>query len=90
MNRAEQLTQLRLAGKTLEGEQRAAVAEAEQARVPNIAAPVVNPDRIWKRSGRAALWNKITAAQALILASDPAGGGAFAEAMEAFRRRKDG
>jgi len=89
--KAEQLNQLRQAGKVLENEQREAIAEAEAERAPKIASPSVKPERLWQRSGRAALWEKLTGAQALILASGPAGDAAvFAEAMEAFRRRKDG
>jgi type II restriction/modification system DNA methylase subunit YeeA len=91
MSRTDQLNQLRQAGKVLEEEQRAAYAEAQQARVSDIAGPIPNSDRLWKRSGRAALWEKLTRAQALILASGAAGDAfVFAEAMEAFRRRKDG
>lgn len=90
MSRAEQLNELRQAGKVLEEEQRAAYAAAQQERAPKIASPSVNPERIWQRSGRAALWEKLTGAQVLILASGPEGDAAvFGEAMESFRRRKE-
>jgi len=97
MDRTGSIGQLKLAMKTLEAEQQAAVRDAEQDRAPLTASASVRPGHLWRDSGRGVLFVRLTAAYALVLAlrpgEDPAAWQtaekAVSEALEAYRRRNE-